>query len=481
MIEFSELHALRARLLDSLVLWGQRSGDGLYRSMPLKGVSPSYTNSGIALQALVEGGRLYPAQRLADRLLETLTDIRADVSGPGVFPHEKAGPEREGHVMSNAWPVFALLETYPVRRDAAGPIVSWLVKTQGPNGGWSLLPGEESRPPIITAYALMVLLKYWECWMGASSSGEATNAEMVSLEKSIEDGVAYLESCCLARQKESGLLLWTSWGDLGGGSPASVGTSAMCIHVLAKWERLKGQSELTQKGMNTFLQLSSAIDNLDSLRVGLNGDQLAMWDQLALNEGRLNYLWSFFAPISGVTILRFAEFLGTSERRPLLVFAEGLAKWVQANEKRVDKHSVGISGGATISDAKTWSTALSVVFLSRVLSGRHLFDSQQSGVSITSTKGDGLEQFLLPPSPKTLRVARLGGGFIIGLILWRWVLPLVQPDRWAEQEGLIWLVTVCLSMLGVNMTGLGMVSDSATRWIVRISRLRALCREGEGR
>ena len=104
-LEPNDILKLRDNLVHSLESW-ENPDDGFYRSSPTARLSetPSFTNTGVVLQAFNESGDIYLAQKLANRRLNYLKDKRY-----APFPNEKAGAKEKPHIICNAWITFGIL------------------------------------------------------------------------------------------------------------------------------------------------------------------------------------------------------------------------------------------------------------------------------------------------------------------------------------------------------------------------------------
>jgi TIR domain-containing protein len=180
--------------------------------------------------------------------------------------------------------------------------------------------------------------------------------------------------------KSRGLYLWTaSINSDDSRKPLSLGTSALCMHVLSKWGRYRGRPELVDGVTATFKELLSGFRDSSSHYLEIRGQKLALWDQLHFNEGKVHYLWNFFAPVSLVTLMGLAERSELMGDPDLLKFMVRFSLWISDHVCPAGGGTVGVSGGESLADPKVWSTAQSVIVLSRILDRRHLFMMKPQG------------------------------------------------------------------------------------------------------
>ena len=464
MLDFDSLRTLRDQLVDSLIEWG-RNDDGLYRSSPTSRSTPSFTNTGIVLQALTESRNAYLAHRLAERLLGVVA-----ATPLGLFPHEKAQAPGDAHVMSNAWPSFALLDASPARVGEIAPICEWLLKTQREeDGSWSLVPGDLTREPIVTGYAMSALQQFLRCALQARRLERTSAVDIARVTRSIELAVGYLQDARPEGCKKTGTFLWPASLSAYDSGPLSLGTSALCMHVLAKWGRFRGRRDLVDGVASTFRQIVAGFEGAE-LHVEVAGQRLALWDQFHLNEGRLNYMWAFFAPISVVTLLRFPEILDDRTLR----FIEHFVRWIQLHARTVDERTVGISGSETLSEVKVWSTAEAVIVLSRVLDMKGLLSMDVGYHRPLVELHEGIRKvagaYVKPPSRGQLSAAAVVGMAIVGAILysaWRWI----GAPEWQRIEGPVTFAMILCTIVSI----LGLTSDEIRQGLIglvgRIVRL----------
>ena len=224
-----------------------------------------------------------------------------------------------------------------------------------------------ARAPIVTGYAIGALQQFLRCGQQSLDLGLPSPVNIRALNRAIELAVNYLLDIRPPAAKRKGLFLWSASAGPEEQPPLSLGTSALCMHVLAKWGRYRGRVDLVNGVAATLKRVVVATAQSESGTIEIEGNQLAIWDQLHLTEGSISYLWYFFAPITVVTVLRFADhpdFVGCSE---VGTFIRKFVDWISTHVRKVDSRSSGVSGGETLPDPSVWATGLSVIVLSRVL------------------------------------------------------------------------------------------------------------------
>jgi hypothetical protein len=369
MLLFDELKDLRDRLVNSLMRWGLNCEDGFYRSSPTSRLTPSFTNTGMVLLAFLESRNFHLAHNLADSLLTSLhTKYR------GIFPHEKAdNAANEGHTLCNAWASFAILDTYPNRVAEVSTICKWFLDNQRKDGSWPLFPGETTHELIVTAYVVSALQQFHRCFLQLQALGKGIAYDIDKIEQAIELAVSYLQDSRPQALNQQGMYLWPASLGPGNRRPLSLGTSTLCMHVLSKWGRYHGRPELVDGVAGTFVNLLAGFDEHSELYCNVGGQRLAIWDQLNFNEGKIHYHWSFFAPITIITMLTLSERKELLASPSLVHFVRSFAEWILEHAIEMSDGTIGVCGGETIPDVKVWSTAQSVIVLSRLLERRHLF------------------------------------------------------------------------------------------------------------
>jgi hypothetical protein len=275
--------------------------------------------------------------------------------------------------MCNAWPAFSILDCLPELSEEMRPVAEWLMESQEDEGSWSLIPGEWTREPIVTGYAVSALQQFHKVWEKELASGnERVRQDLLRAEKAISRAVNYLLDVRPRPVKKDRLLLWpgTIRGD--GRERLSLGTSALCMHVVAKWGRHREREELIQQVAETFSELVRAVNEGGQVEVRIKGRTLQLWDELHMFDGSVNYLWYFFAPISVVTLLRLMEHRQLVDWAGASEFVAVMTRWILDNEEVRDERSMGVNGGPTLSGPRVWATTQSAIVLSRVLQAENL-------------------------------------------------------------------------------------------------------------
>lgn len=363
-LEPIEVLKLRDTLVSSLKFW-ENPDDGFYRSSPTARLSetPSFTNTGVVLQAFNESGERYLAQRLANRLLNYLRDRNY-----APFPNEKAGAKEKPHVICNAWITFGILNCYPSAANHMRRICDWFLDNQKGDSSWNLIPGEEMNYPAVTAYALGALLQLHKSYTEIDYDSAYIDRVAIAIEKA----TSYLFENCSPLARDQDLYLWPANLD-DTGHVASFGTTALCLHVLCEASTVLGRKGWEISAGKTLLTLSTSFDESTKSNVIQVGRmRVNIWDQIHANESSLNYLWAFFSPVHIATLLKFVENQQFMSNEKYFGFIEYLTRWILDNTSDVGELT-GIRGSQNIPGVKTWSTAQSVIALSRMLNKRELF------------------------------------------------------------------------------------------------------------
>jgi hypothetical protein len=363
-LELNEVRMLRDALIYSLKCW-ENPEDGFYRSSPTARLSetPSFTNTGVVLQAFNESGERYLAQRLANRLLSYLRD-----RSYAPFPNEKTGAKEKNHVICNAWITFGILNCYPSAADQMRRICDWFLDSQKGDHSWNLIPGEEMNYPAVTAYALGALLQLHKSY--AEIDYDSAYLNRIAL--AIENATDYLLENRSPFAKDADLYLWPANLD-DTGHIASFGTTALCLHVICEASTVLGRNSWETRAGNTLLMLATSFDeSTKSNIIQVGRMRVNIWDQIHANESSLNYLWAFFSPVHIATLLKFVENHQFMSNEKYIGFIEYLTRWILDNTSDVGEFT-GIRGSQNIPGVKTWSTAQSVIALSRMLNKRELF------------------------------------------------------------------------------------------------------------
>lgn len=453
-LDFAEIQKLRDSLVHSLECW-KSPIDGFYRSAPAARSSetPSFTNTGVVLQAFNESENKYLAQRLANRLLRY--SHRRQFAP---FPNEKSGTHDKPHVFCNAWATYSILNCYPRTVHQLKNICDWFLNNQKDNNSWDLIPGEETRYPAITAYAIGTLLQFLDIYK-ATAYRDTEYADRIAL--AIRNGIEYLLDNRSRVIREQDLYLWpASFNDVHH-NPASFGTTALCIHVISNASRTLNRREWETKGASTLSKIISGFDESGNIiRVG--EFEIAIWDQIHINESSLNYLWAFFAPLHITTLLTLVENEELIQNDRYYTFIEYLTHWIINNASTQDELT-GIRGSEHIEGIKTWSTAQSVIALSHLINKKELFilHYKMYGKVLGNDEYANLVKDIYGrihfyheiKQWKYLR--KIGNGLIVviaGLVFWR--LYGYISSNWNKIEGLVsfavWLVSLILLFWGVN-------------------------------
>jgi hypothetical protein len=254
------------------------------------------------------------------------------------------------------------------------------------------------------------------------------------------------------------------------------------MHVIAKASRLLDEHEWFGR---TAVTLEAIIDGYAVTRgdnLVIDDYEVRLWDEVQMNEPSINYSWSFFAPINLTTVLRFIREERFARNEHYYGFVKQLTEWILTNlDGSADL--VGVRGSNTLSQTRVWSTASSVIVLSRVLARRYELAKLEQAVLNANRPGRQLAELI----DLTVREAEAGAGGVarhvrlalntVALIAACGAYPIFAgkvKSNWATIEGKAWLATTLLacvaSIIGANVTT---VRD---RLVTGISRAVAVCR-----
>jgi len=377
-LDFSAIRAKREKLVNLLLEW-KEPNSGLYKSTPVKKsisskeFNPSFTNSGIVLQALKESGRDIESRRLAENIVNYL-----DYNNLKAFSHErKPGVP---HAVTNSWAAFSIIDSHPDLTPGIDTIFDWFsssenYKNHKINISDLYWPFDETsevqkKSVYVTAYVVSALMNFYEYY---SRTGQTSRAERAR--NLIEGGVRFLRRVALEKSTRMdegapkvNILVWPKHADSDTGSSeseASFGTTSLCLHVLAKWVRMDKLDEKTKykviSDSYTFIADKYCKNKGDNFWI--NKTRVLVWSSIQVGGGN-EYYWYFHPPLTVVTAWRLYKDKLLENEEVLINFTKECVSWILSKEK----------GGIPISDSKTqvqtWSTALAVITLSRVLSDK---------------------------------------------------------------------------------------------------------------
>jgi len=353
----SDMVELQNRLIRYLV--ANRGSDGFYRSSPLGSDGPpSFTNTGVVLQAFNECNAVHHAQVLADKLDSYYVDRNFRP-----LPHEKFDGVANAHLMCNSWAVFALLECFPIKVAQYQPMLDWFIDSQREDHSWGLLPKDNTKYPIFTAYGISALLQFYDCYSKIHTDKISI---LNRIQLIINNAVDYLFRNRTLQAMSSNLLIWPSSIRASEDAISSFSTSAMCMHVIYKASNILNRPDWKHQVHETFLALTSGYEVEDREVFKVANMEIKLWDMIHVNEGHLNYLWCFFAPINLVTLSNFMK-------EPRFQMCDGywniisyFTDWIIRNKVEIND-MCGVRGSNSISDVKIWSTAQAAIGISRVV------------------------------------------------------------------------------------------------------------------
>jgi len=377
MIDYETIKSIRGNLLNSLTQWESKA-DGFYHSAPLVDdrSSPSFTNTGIVLQAFNESGCTSYSQKLADRLLDYL-----EKNDYKPFPHEKAdGKNPKPHILCNSWPIFAILDCYPSKVEKLTPLCEWFLDIQNKDGSWNLIWDEKTKYPLFTSYALSVLLQFKICYENYCKETEI----VTRVDKALKDGLAWLLANRAPLAKQEDLLLWPANSNVPDHKTISFSTSAISMHMFAKAGRYFNENKWIEMVEQTFLIICNNFKNENPDILTIGEMKINIWDQIHVNESSLNYYFSFFSPINLTTLLKLSESPKFNFSNNYMSFINFFVDWIIKNVVK-DNGSYGVRGGRHLEEVKTWSTAQSVIVLSRILNTAYILLPQIISCEACST------------------------------------------------------------------------------------------------
>lgn len=459
MLDFDKIQGTRDALVQSLTRWKGR--DGFYRSSPTfpDNSRPSFTNTGIVLQAYNESGNLHLAQPLADALL-----LRLHERDYLPFPNEKTDIP---HIMCNSWPIFSILDCYPSKVTQLKKLCHWFVDSQADNKSWYLIADEPTSYPITTAYAISALLQFYDC---NRRFLERDDTLLTTISARIQEAIDYLLSHRTVPARRDGLYLWPASLDDSSRHTISFSTSANCIHVIAKASRLLVNKEWSERTARTLEAVVDGFAATPGDDLAIEGYEIRLWDEVQMNESSINYTWSFFAPINLTTVLRFVREDRFLQNEHYYRFIEYLTDWILTNHNP-SGDIVGVRGSKSSSQTRVWSTASSVIVLSRLLAKRYelakleraVLDAK-TPVLDAKTPGHDLVEFI----DITLRESETGTVSVARKVRWALNTLLVLifaglfallgstvESTWATIEGRVTfgtlLVSLIAAIIGVNV------------------------------
>lgn len=364
------------KLVEALLAW--KTPGFLFNSNITGDIRPSITVSAIAALALLKAERR-EAQFTCDALLQARVKEGPDM---GAWTAQ-GGPY--SHTIGTSWAVFSCLRVRATCLSDLAEAVKWLLdqRPQG-HGGWGHV--KELAPRAYeTAYVLNALLEFRECALLANF-GDA--ALLGSVDDAIDGGVDFLLAAVNPEADESYL-----WGDEPQGGGICLATTAISIHVLAKYAKIR-RGRVKMGGLLSAFEFLCPHITAESLGraqipVMLNGKEfdLDLWPSFNCNAP--NSYWNqYFTPILGVTFLDYYPIAAPSTRKALSCAVYGFVQWVVSHTAKQKDGNFGVRG-RTGSNAFVWSTAQGIILLCRWLDALGHYPELLSGAAGVVTGIDG--------------------------------------------------------------------------------------------
>ena len=402
-IDFKKVLYVRDNLKKAL--WGWRDPkDGLWRSIPDKiDTEPSFTCTAMSIHALQEAGELGQAQMVADSILPIM------FPGNEYHPLPSEGNHTKTHIMNNSWTVFSLLECYPAKVKEIWPAVEWIMGAQDKTTGWwnllHVCTGDKTPSPIFCAYALAAIIQYFD---QANRMHQLDDTQRRLIMECLDLGIDGLLNIRTNYDKENKFLIWPQKI---GNNDASFGVSTMCAHVLSKAGRVLDKPHWSAALVpKTFEEFGHGLEVTGAdVKITVNGHPVVIWDAIN-NEGRINYNYSVFAPINLVTVIRYIGTNNSETVNQFYTLIDYFTNWILDNAK--NDGNGGVMGSNNIRNPTTWSTAMAIITLSRILNNKELIKRVEATLEPSknpnptasidtikkSTKSDEIE----PPKPLSI-------------------------------------------------------------------------------
>ena len=352
-MHFKDLFVLRSQLVESLIQ--SISGDGLYRSQSSISGIPSFTSTGIVVQALHDAGKVQLAQKIVNSSLEYLK-----TNNLTVFPNENGSAP---HLMCNSWMLSSILNCLPHKCLELVESINWILDNQNSDGSWDLYPGYSSRKPIWTAYTINCISEAY--FAIVNDKNEKLLPFKKKLIQSIKSGCEFLVRNRSANIVGSSLYLWNvSISEEN--SNLSFCTSSMCMYSLTKASKILNSPIYQIEVEKTLLKVIEGYDSSRPNVIKLNEFEIRIWDFIE-DHSFNTYYWGFFAPIELVHLVRYSKnekFMTNPKYHEFFNYLCG--KIIQLKAYSSDG-LIGIKGNENIDSVKTWSTGLAVISISRIL------------------------------------------------------------------------------------------------------------------
>ncbi len=370
LIDFKHLKALNQEYLNSFEHF--KSGD-FYKAYNSQDQGPSFTNTGIVLQALHETQSTPESQQLAQLIVNNILSHDPGESGSPVFLFDSEDGKAP-HLMCNAWLHFSILEIFPIYscRKEFQNICKWYLKLQNVDGGWDLWHGKKAdHSPIWSSYALNVLFQFYDLSI-------IYGFEIEGLSESIQRATKFLLNERLDKAKEKQLYLW---GD-GEQDDISVSypISTMCLHIIIKYADRFENKQIKKKAIETFDYIFRHFRKADI--IDTPDFKIFIWGHVR-ELGGGNYSWTFFAPIHLVTILNILEDFNEDGKKPYYVYMKYMIDWIIKNTILVKDKYKCVKPAVGANKVAAFSTAQACIVFSRVLkNGLKIKELEEDVISI---------------------------------------------------------------------------------------------------
>lgn len=449
MIDFSRIESYNKELVESLIKI--KNSEGFYGSTPLNS-NTSFTTTGLVLQAFNEARATNEAQKLTDDLTKLLDRKYEDSQSIG-FPNENG---ETPHVMCNAGIVFAILECRPslVQTDVLGHICNWFIQTQHHSGYWNLYPDVKSESlPVWTSYAANTMIQFYDC---CQRHGKPTQ----EIEKSIRQAVQFLQESRPDIAKEMNLLLW-SQTDNPKEVRISFAMSAMCLHILLRYSDRFNDSSMRNLVMNTLKSVFDGFDK-ESQTFKFTDYKVDLWGAVH-HHTRQTYVWSFFMPISLVTILKLLPEAHFGKNEKYYSFIKYGVDWILENNI-TQYEKMGVRGSQDYAGFAIWSTAQASTVLSRVIINAHKLKKLEDEVVVGARKTpmqiveEGIESYMDELkgmvekdangiATKMTFLLSLIAAIVLTVVSWKYIIP-----NWTALEPYTWYIAIMSGLIPTALT-----------------------------
>jgi len=358
-----QVNALISDLKETI--WSHRlPGTFLFQSNAATG-DASITVSSIVLCAFHTIGAR-ETQVVCDAILEER--IQDNSSDNGAWYGETG---EHCHVMVTAWALFACLQARCTLITELDDSINWLINAQWPSnpsdvqsldklhhrGGWGIAKGKTAHT-FYTAFAINALIEAWHAY-------KVMNKQIpTKLMDAVRGGVEFLHRVCWSSGQPRTYL----WEHFRGTEDFCIASTAMAVHVLAKYHNLTENSAQSQDLHHTVKALCDFMRNgppeydmiivVDGKEIKLTG-----WPQFRENDP--NYWYLYFTPILIITLLHTAQDVGWNSFPAAKDAIVESVQWIIKNQNRRDSGVFISMMSHRINPEALWPSAQSIIVLRR--------------------------------------------------------------------------------------------------------------------